>query len=143
MVADASPAGAWILLAVTGLLALGLLWWGFRSLKRKRLIENVPTSKVKGVFLGLNEVKGRAHRDEPFTSYLAQTHCVYYRYEVKERWETTETYTDSEGRSQTRTSSGWKTVSSHEERQPFQLIDSTGSLRVLPHRAEITADTVF
>ena len=140
MVAGAGPV---IFLVITGGLALGLLWWGFFSLKRKRLIENVPTSKVKGVFLGLNEVKGRAHRDEPFISYLAQAHCVYYRYEVKERWSKTERYTDSKGRSQTRTSSGWKTVASHEERQPFQLVDSTGSLRVIPHRAEISADKVF
>ncbi|MHC5052368.1 MAG: LemA family protein [Planctomycetota bacterium] len=140
MVAGAGPV---IYLFITGLLALGLLWWGFFSLKRKRLIENVPTSKVKGVFLGLNEVKGRAHHDEPLVSYLAQRHCVYYRYEVKERWSKTEHYTDSKGRSQTRTSSGWKTVASHEERRAFQLIDRTGSLRVVPHRAEIMADTVF
>ena len=140
MVAGAGPV---IFLVVTGVLALGLLWWGFFSLKRKRLLENVPTSKVKGVFLGLNEVKGRAHRDEPFINFLAQTHCVYYRYEVKERWSKTERYTDSKGRSQTRTSSGWKTIASHEERQPFQLVDSTGSLRVIPHRAEISADKVF
>jgi hypothetical protein len=138
-----AAAGPLIFLAITGVLALGLLWWGFHSLKRKRLIENVPTSKVKGVFLGLNEVKGRAHRDEPFLSYLAQRHCVYYRYEVKERWSRTEHYTDSEGRSKTRTNSGWKTVASHEERRPFQLIDSTGALRVVPHRAEISADKVF
>ena len=51
--------------------------------------------------------------------------------------------TDSKGRSRTRTKSGWKTVASHEERQPFQLVDSTGSLRVIPHRAEISADEVF
>jgi hypothetical protein len=140
MVAGAGPV---VYLIVTGLLALGLLWWGFFSLKRKRLIENVPTSKVKGVFLGLNEVKGRAHRDEPLVSYLARARCVYYRYEVKERWSKTEHYTDSKGRSRTRTSSGWKTVASHEERQPFQLIDSTGSLRVVPNRAEISADRVF
>ena len=138
-----AAAGVWIFLAITGALALGLLWWGFRSLRRKRLLENVPTSKVKGVFLGLNEVKGRAHRDEPFTSYLARRHCVYYRYEVKERWETTERYTDSEGRSRTRTNSGWKTVASHEERQPFQLIDRTGALRIVPRGAEIQAKTVF
>jgi hypothetical protein len=140
MVASAGPL---IFVAITAAVALGLLWWGFRSLKRKRLIENVPTSKVKGVFLGLNEVKGRAHRAEPFVSYLAHARCVYYRYEVKERWETTERYTDSKGRSQTRTRSGWKTVASHEERQPFQLTDSTGTLRIVPQRAEISADTVF
>lgn len=140
MVAGAGPV---VFLIVTGVLALGLLWWGFFSLKRKRLIENIPTSKVKGVFLGLNEVKGRAQRDEPFISYLAGTRCVYYEYEIKERWSRTETYTDSEGRSRTRTTSGWKTVASHEERQPFRLVDSTGELRVVPHRAEISADTVF
>ena len=32
----------------------------------KRTVEDVPTSKVKGVFYGLNEVKGRSSRSTPF-----------------------------------------------------------------------------
>jgi len=131
------------LVAVTGLLSPALLVWGFWSLRRKRLIENVPTSKVKGVFLGLNEVKGRALRDEPLRSFLAERPCVYYRYEVAEHWQRTVRTTDSKGRSQTRTESGWRTVDQGEAREPFFLEDDTGRLRVRPAGAEVDAATIF
>ena len=36
-----------IWVAIGSLLSLGLLFWCFFCLRRKRLIENVPTSKVK------------------------------------------------------------------------------------------------
>ncbi|MHC4551018.1 MAG: LemA family protein [Planctomycetota bacterium] len=136
-------ATSWVFLVLTGLLAAGLLGWGLRSLKRKRLLENVPTSKVKGVFLGLNEVKGRARRERLLTSYLAATPCVYYRYEIQERWERTTTERDHQGRTRTRTRSGWTTIDSDEERRPFELVDATGALRIVPEGAEIRADRVF
>jgi hypothetical protein len=130
-------------LIVSGLIALVLLLYGLRSLRRKRLLENVPTSKARGVFLGLNEVKGRARTDAPLTSYLSGTRCVHYRYEVEEHWSRTVTYTDSKGKTQTRHESGWTTVDSGGESAPFEVEDETGRLRVVPDGAEITATQVF
>ena len=130
----------WAAVIVPGLLAFALLLWGFGSLKRKRLIENVPTSKVKGVFMGLNEVKGEAVRDDPLTSYLAEAPCVYYAYSIAEHWQRTETYTDGEGKTKTRTVSGWTTVDQGEILSPFDLRDETGRLRIVPDRAEVEAD---
>jgi hypothetical protein len=130
-------------LVICGLVALALLFWGLRSLRRKRLIENVPTSKVKAVFMGLNEVKGRARSDAPLTSYLAHAACVYYEYKVQEHWSRTVTYTDSKGKTQTRHESGWTTVASEVAAPPFDLEDDTGRLRVVPAGAEIEAIGIF
>jgi len=132
-----------VFLVISGLIALALLFWGLRSLRRKRLIENVPTSKVKGVFMGLNEVKGHARSDDPLTSYLAGVTCVYYDWKVEEHWSRTVTYTDSKGRKETRHESGWKTVASGGEEPPFDVEDDTGRLRVVPRGAEIQAAGVF
>ncbi len=86
----------------------------FRCLKRKRLIDDLPTSKAHGVFIGLTELKGTAESEAPLTSYLAGMRCVWYAWDVKEHWSrtVTETYTDSHGRTQIRTrrESGWEVV---------------------------------
>ena len=128
-------------------IALVLVFVWHRSTKRKRLIEDVPTSKVKGVAIGLTEVKGHARIDEPHISYLAGRPCVWYRYEVEEHWRrtTTESYTDSNGnrRTRTKTESGWKTVQSNEVRGLFYLEDETGKLRINPKRAEIDGEQIF
>jgi len=104
-------------------LALGCLGFALRSGKRKRLIDNLPTSKTTGVFIGLVELKGTAESARPLTSYLAGQPCVQYQWRVDEHWSrtVTETYTDSEGKTQTRTrhESGWKTVAQGGENIPF------------------------
>jgi hypothetical protein len=62
---------------------------------------------------------------------------------VEEHYRCTETYTDSKGKTQTRTRSGWQSIDSGEHSVPFLLRDETGSLRVDPHGAEIHADRVL
>lgn len=128
---------------VPGVVSLLLLWLGFRSLRRRRWLENVPTSKVEGVFLGLTELKGRAERDPPLRSYLAERETVYFRYSVEEQERRTETYTDSKGRLRTRTRTSWRVVQSGEERPPFFLRDDTGALRIDPEGAQIEAEQIF
>src|SRR6266704_2251535 len=106
-----------------GLLALLCLVVAYRSGKRLRLVENLPTSRTTGVFIGLVELKGTAESAEPLTSYLAAQPCVHYQYRVEEHWSrtVTETYTDSDGKTRTRTrhESGWSTVDDGGETIPF------------------------
>ena len=80
-----------------GLGGIGCLIGAFRALRRKRLIDDVPTSKTQGVFIGLAELKGTAESEMPLTSYLAGTRCVQYTWQIDEHWSRTvhETYTDS------------------------------------------------
>ena len=133
---------------ITGiLLSLLCLWGSLRLRKRHRLFHDLPTSKVRGVFIGLVEVKGFAESEEPFTSYLAEAACVHYTWQVEERWSrtVTETYTDSKGhrRTRTRTESGWKTVAQGGESGPFFLKDETGALLIRPAGAKIEPVNFF
>ena len=44
-----------MILGIAGLLALGCIALSMRSMKRQRLIDDTPTSKCQGVFIGLVE----------------------------------------------------------------------------------------
>jgi hypothetical protein len=123
--------------------ALGSLYGGYRSFWRKRLIENVPTSKCEGVTMGLTELHGDAVNLTSLTSYLAEKAVVYYRFTVEEQWRKTETYRDSKGNTRTRTTSGWRTVRSGEQRPRFELRDDTGKIRIDPDRAEMDTDLIL
>ncbi len=100
--------------AAGALLALVCLWFSLRAGRRQRLVDNLPTSKTTGVFIGLVDLNGTAEVEKPLLSYLTQTQCVLYGWQVEEHWSRTviETYTDGEGHTQTRTrtESGWTTV---------------------------------
>src|SRR5580765_2307940 len=118
------------------LFALVCLIAALRSGKRRRLIDNLPTCKTSGVFIGLVEVKGTAESAEPLTSYLAERPVVYYQWSVEEHWSrtVTESYTDSDGKTQTRTrnESGWTTVANGGETSLFYLQDDCGFLLIRP-----------
>ena len=123
------------------------IFLGLRANRKKRLLQNLPTSKTTGVFIGLVELKGTAESEIPFSSFLAERRCVQYRWSVEEKWSRTvrETYTDSNGKTRTRTrrESGWKTVASGGEQQSFYLCDDKGSILVRPHGAKIESTQVF
>ena len=125
-----------------------LLCISLRARRKQRLIDDIPTCKAQGVFIGLVELKGAAHTDTPVTSFLAACPCVHYRYTISEHWRKneTESYTDSKGHRRTRhrTRSGWKTVDSGgDSLEYFDLQDDTGSIRIRPHGADIDATRVF
>ena len=113
----------------------------FRCVRRKRLIDDLPTSKTQGAFIGLTELKGAAESESPLISYLAGVKCVSCEWTVKERWSriAMETYRDSNGHTQTRTrhESGWTEIAKGGEAAPFYLRDDSGVIRIVPDGAEI------
>jgi len=143
------PSGILSLLPIVlgSLGSLGCLFGAFRALRRKRLIDDVPTSKTQGVFIGLAELKGTAESEVPLASYLAGISCVQYVWQVAEHWSRTvhETYTDAKGHTQTRTrtESGWTKVAGGGQSAPFYLKDDTGVIQVVPEGATIHSITVF
>ncbi len=141
------PTVSLIIILAGSLISLGCLAGAFFALRKKRLIDDVPTSKTQGVFIGLVELKGTAESEEPLTSYLAGSRCVHYSWQVDEHWQRTvhETYTDSKGHTQTRTrtESGWKKVAGETTTNPFYLKDDTGVIRIRPEKADIQANSVF
>ncbi len=122
---------------------IGAFW----ALRRKRLIDDLPTSKTRGVFVGLTELKGTAESEMPLVSYLGGSKCVYYDWHVDEHWSRTvhETYTDSKGHVQTRTrtETGWTKVADGHDSIRFYLQDDTGAVRIDPEAATINATVTY
>ena len=142
-ISNFSPLFPWIGL----LIAVIALWLSLRACKRRRLIDNLPTSKTQGVFIGLVELKGTVECEQPLESYLAQVPCVYYSYDIEEQWSRLVTETEDDGKGGTRTvtrrESGWTSVASETEMTPFYLQDDTGHLLIRPEGARIEALGVF
>jgi hypothetical protein len=122
-------------------LALLALIAAYRAGRKRRLIDNIPTSKTTGVFIGLVEVKGRADTASAVPSYLSAKPCVCFYWRVDEHWSrtVTETEQDSDGRTRTRIrhESGWQTVASGGNEIPFYLCDDCGEVLVMPKGATI------
>ncbi len=127
--------------ALGALLALLCLVAAFRAGRRRRLIDNLPTAKTTGVFMGLVELKGTAESAAPLTSFLAERPCVHYQWTIEEHWSrtVTTTETDSKGNSRTvtRHESGWKPVADGGETIPFYLQDDGGVILVRPAGAKL------
>lgn len=132
---------------IGAVIALGCLIAALSFLRRKRIIDDTPTSKVLGVFIGLTELKGTAESEAPFTSFLAGAQCVRYSWRVEEHWSrtVTETYRDAQGHTQTRTrqESGWTEVAHGGETGPFYLKDDTGVIRIAPDGARIEENELY
>lgn len=121
-------------------LAIGCLIGALFSLRKKRIIDDLPTSKTQGVFIGLSELKGTAESDNPLRSQLAEMLCVQYSWQVDEQWSrtVTETYHDSKGtHTRTRIETGWTKIAGGGNSIPFYLKDDVGLIRIIPDGAQI------
>lgn len=108
----------------TGLLfaiaSVFLLWFGFRYITNKRLIENLPTSKARSVSMGMSELKGKAVRKYNLVSPISLAPCVYYSVEkFKKNPKGAWTRYSSETRSSV----------------PFYIEDETGRVLIHPEGA--------
>ncbi|HXX59380.1 MAG TPA: LemA family protein [Dehalococcoidales bacterium] len=132
---------------IAGVLALACLVSAYWFLRRKRLINDTPTSKALGVFIGLVELKGAAESDAPFTGRLSGAKCVLYNWRVDEHWTRIVTTTSTDGKGHTTTTthteSGWTTVAHGGEEAPFYLQDDTGVIRIQPEGAKIESRELY
>jgi len=109
-----------------------IMYGGFKMFQRKRLVEDLPTSKVRSIAMGLVEVNGKAHAAEKkiITSPLSGKKCVYYKYTV-------EKYV-SNGKS-----GHWRVMKKNSSFEPFYLQDNTGKVLVDPNKAEINVPKAY
>ena len=114
-----------------GYAAVGLIFgvWaffhGFKKLRRKRRIENIPTSTVRGMAMGLVEVFGSVEPSIELYSALTHTPCVFFHYTIEE-------YRRS-GKS-----GHWVRVDHGNSFEcPFWLGDGTGKVLIYPRGAEL------
>jgi hypothetical protein len=114
---------------------------GFITLRKKRTIENIPTSKVRGLALGLAELHGKAVPDNTIKtvskaagsevlSPLSKKNCIYYCVYI-DKWQW-----DFEG-------SKWKRKHFDIFKMPFYLKDETGKILIDPKNAQINLQRTF
>ena len=116
----------------------------FKSLRTRRLIENLPTAKTKAVFIGLVELKGTAECEvgAAIVASMSGKSCVYVATSVEE--ERLEKYrTKRNGRSVTRTRRVWRPIASNSQQTLFYLRDETGAVRVDPNGAKVEPELLL
>ncbi|MFC2075422.1 GIDE domain-containing protein [Bdellovibrionota bacterium] len=98
---------------------------GFGTFRRRRLMQNMPTSKVRSIAMGLVEIYGEALKGQvSLTSPFTNNECLYYSYTIEE-------YRRS-GKS-----SHWETIEKESLGTKFYLRDDTGRVLVDPDGAEV------
>jgi len=106
-------------------IGLGVYVAGFRSLARKRLIENTPASKIRSMAMGLVEIHGTAVDWHALKGPFTLESCVYYKWQVEEY-------------QQRGKNSEWVVVRHGDSSAaPFYLQDDTGKALVRPNDAEV------
>jgi len=107
-------------------LGIILFIMGFKWLKFKRMIENIPTSKVRSIAMGLVEISGTVlpAKKNILKSPFSNRDCVYYRFTIEEYRQ--------EGKH-----SRWVTKKRGEKSTHFFLQDETGKVLVDANGAEI------
>lgn len=117
--------------AVPAAIGLACFIATFVFVRRGRLIEDMPTSRVRSAAQGYVELEGTARLMDglPVICPLTASRCVWWRYTVEER----QTTIGANGRRQTR----WVTVDSGRSDDCFLLEDGTGACIVDPEGAEV------
>lgn len=106
-------------------LAIFISRYGFRKIREKRYIENIPTSFSTGLSYGPSEIKGTARKEkETFKGPLSGRDCIYYHYVVREK--------RGSGKN-----AKWVTIVDREERARFLCEDAEGTTPVDLEGAEI------
>src|SRR3989344_2799718 len=107
-----------------------LLFKGFQWFKLKRLIEDIPTSKIRSIAMGLVEIAGRAlpYKDDILVSPITKQKCLFYLFIVEgyiERMDKRRRY------------KAWEIVGTGSKYVPhFCLEDETGKVLVKTEKAK-------
>lgn len=101
-----------------------------RWIRKARLIEDTPTSRIRSAAQGYVELAGRALplADTQNLAPLTQRPCVWWRYRISKKVES------GSGKNRRQR---WQTVASGRSSLPFLLDDGTGQCIVKPDGAEI------
>ncbi len=106
--------------------AFTCFWLVFHYLKRARLIEDTPTSKIRSAAQGFVEIMGTVSHDknQMLTAPLSGKVCVWYTYKIQR-------YKRS-GKN-----SHWSTVEEKTSKHHFIIEDDTGPCTIDPKDAEV------
>lgn len=129
------PQDYWLLVAGAGIGAIAAFVGAFVMLRRARLMEDTPTSRIRSCAQGYAELEGQAMRygDAPLVAPLTQQPCCWWRFRIERRQR------NSNGKGH-----HWVTVEQGSSEAPFRLVDRTGECvvdppgaRVIPHARQV------
>jgi len=103
-----------------------LFFRGFALLRRKRFIENVPRSTIRGASLGLVEVSGKVEGPYTIIAPLSEEDCFYYR---------TIAWTGGER--------NWRKAAEECLSAPFFLDDGSGKMMLDARGAQSESEAVY
>jgi hypothetical protein len=143
-------------MAIAGIIFLGIgavLWWVQHRQQRRcnqlKLARRCQAADLEATATAVSkEIGGGDWRDyvwlwgtpqtpAPLTSEFKQLPCICYTSTVVREYEETVSEKDSDGRVTKRTQRGSETISDHNQQIPFDLVDSSGQVRVEPEEAKI------
>lgn len=118
----------WLWLGLMIILALGAFWFIWNRWHRARLIDDVPTARVRSAHQGYVELHGRGEYASEMSarSPLTGTECLWYRFRIERAQR------DHKGRT------SWRKIHSGVSEIPFFVIDNTGRALIDPRGAEVT-----
>lgn len=116
-----------ITLIISAALSCASLYFAFYSLLKARMIENVPTSKIRSAAQGYVELNGNStYIDKtPVLAPLTGQPCLWYTYKIEHYRRKGE-------------KSSWVTVEKKTSDKMFLLKDGTGECSIDPRNADIT-----
>ena len=120
----------WFFFAILSVISLLSFYRMGKAFSFARLIENIPTAKVRSAAQGYIELIGQARLMEGpmIVSPLSGKHCVWFRYVIEEE-------TSSYSRSMKRTR--WQLVKKQTSEELFLLEDDTGACVIDPDDADV------
>ena len=119
-------------LAAMGIIFGGILFAnGFRSMRRKKLMEAIPTSKIRSLAVGIAEIYGKAvTNSELIRAPFSNEKCIVCRVVIQER-------------SRWSKYRHWHTVRDWILSTEFLVEDDTGRVQVDPHNATLDIPASF
>ena len=124
IVRSSNPSGLLVWCVVGFCAGIGIFFYGFRLLQRRRLILDTPFSKIRSAPMGMVEISGLAVGPYNLIAPITARPCYYYRtlvWEYKQRGKNKE----------------WVRIAGECVHVPFFVDDNTGRLLVDPRGADL------
>lgn len=97
---------------------------GFKVLKEKRIIQNIPTSTIRAIPVGEVEIKGKAKSKYKLSTPISKVPCIFFRYIEEEFRRVGKNYK-------------WVKILDIKSDFPFYIEDDTGTVKIDPKGADL------